>query len=234
MDRKDINKKNVGKRIKQIRLSNGWTLIKFSDEISKIIGDKKQIAEGVISRWESGISLPNPKRLKAIAKIADITVEELLHGNFQRYYFDKYWEELIINRTLELNGTILSENEFEYLEKNNEYVFKQFIQLSLNFDYRDKTTLEKEAKNLLIIASDLILLNKGFSEVDTLKSFLYSLKQLKENMDKKYHLLVDGQKQFNKDYDKLTYDKLTSITDTYIEEVEKLYKLTRKRYFKYE
>ena len=234
MDRKDINKKNVGKRIKQIRLSNGWTLIKFSDEISKIIGDNKQIAEGVISRWESGISLPNPKRLKAIAKIADITVEELLHGNFQRYYFDKYWEELIINRTLELNGTILSENEFEYLEKNNEYVFKQFIQLSLNFDYRDKTTLEKEAKNLLIIASDLILLNKGFSEVDTLKSFLHSLKQLKENVDKKYHLLVDGQNQFNKDYDKLTYDKLTSITDTYIEEVEKLYKLTRKRYFKYE
>lgn len=234
MDRKDINKKNVGKRIKQIRLSNGWTLIKFSDEISKIIGDKKQIAEGVISRWESGISLPNPKRLKAIAKIADITVEELLHGNFQRYYFDKYWEELIINRILELNGTILSENEFEYLEKNNEHVFKQFIQLSLNFDYRDKTTLKKEAKNLLIIASDLILLNKGFSEVDTLKSFLHSLKQLKENVDKKYHLLVDGQKQFNKDYDKLTYDKLTSITDTYIEEVEKLYKLTRKRYFKYE
>ena len=135
---------------------------------------------------------------------------------------------------MELNGTILSENEFEYLEKNNEYVFKQFIQLSLNFDYRDKTTLEKEAKNLLIIASDLILLNKGFSEVDTLKNFLHSLKQLKENVDKKYHLLVDGQKQFNKDYDKLTYDKLTSITDTYIEEVEKLYKLTRKRYFKYE
>lgn len=83
MDRKDINKKNVGKKIKQIRLSNGWTLIKFSDEISKIIGDKKQIAEGVISRWESGISLPNPKRLKAIAKIADMTVDELLYGSIK-------------------------------------------------------------------------------------------------------------------------------------------------------
>ena len=34
MDRKDINKKNVGKKIKQIRLSNGWTLIKFSDEMA--------------------------------------------------------------------------------------------------------------------------------------------------------------------------------------------------------
>ena len=140
----------------------------------------------------------------------------------------------MINRTLELNGTMLSENEYEYLEKNNEHLFKQFVQLSLNYDYREKTTLEREAKELFTIASDLILLTKGFSEVDTLKSFLHSLKQLKENVDKKYHLLVDGQKQFNKDYDKLTYDKLTSITDTYIEEVEKLYKLTRKRYFKYE
>lgn len=78
MKNKSINKNNVGKKIKQIRLSNGWTLKNLSDEISKKIGDSNQIAEGVISRWESGISLPNPKRLKAIAQIADITVEELL------------------------------------------------------------------------------------------------------------------------------------------------------------
>ena len=220
------DKLQLGERIKQMRLKKGMT----TKEFGSLLG----ATDSNITSWEKGRTSPNPERLKMISKIADITVEELLYGNFQRYYFNKYWKELIINRSLELNGTILSENEFEYLEKNNEYVFKQFIQLSLNFDYREKTTLEREAKELFTIASDLILLTKGFSEVDTLKSFLHSLKQLKENVDKKYHLLVDGQKQFNKDYDKLTYDKLTSITDTYIEEVEKLYKLTRKRYFKYE
>lgn len=226
MEQNDINKIEVGQRIKNVRLSKGMTL----EEFGKIFNATK----GNVLKWEKGQSLPNPERLKTIAKLSDITVEELLYGNFQRYYFNKYWKELIINRTLELNGTMLSENEYEYLEKNNEHLFKQFVQLSLNYDYREKTTLEREAKELFTIASDLILLTKGFSEVDTLKSFLHSLKQLKENVDKKYHLLVDGQKQFNKDYDKLTYDKLTSITDTYIEEVEKLYKLTRKRYFKYE
>lgn len=226
MEQNDINKIEVGQRIKNIRLSKGMTL----EEFGKIFNATK----GNVLKWEKGQSLPNPERLKTIAKLSDITVEELLYGNFQRYYFNKYWKELMINRTLELNGTMLSENEYEYLEKNNEHLFKQFVQLSLNYDYREKTTLEREAKELFTIASDLILLTKGFSEVDTLKSFLHSLKQLKENVDKKYHLLVDGQKQFNKDYDKLTYDKLTSITDTYIEEVEKLYKLTRKRYFKYE
>lgn len=82
MNSKNVNKINVGKKIKQIRLSRGWTLKQFSDELSNIIGDNKTIAEGVISRWESGISLPNPKRLKAIAKIADISVEELLYGTF--------------------------------------------------------------------------------------------------------------------------------------------------------
>ena len=118
MDRKDINKKNVGKKIKQIRLSNGWTLIKFSDEISKIIGDKKQIAEGVISRWESGISLPNPKRLKAIAKIADITVEELI--DVKKDY--KNFKQLMLNQDSDLKQMLIKKiRELPYEDYSDHY-----------------------------------------------------------------------------------------------------------------
>ena len=100
MDNKSINKNNVGKKIKQIRLSNGWTLKNLSDEISKKIGDSNQIAEGVISRWESGISLPNPKQDYAL-KHCKKSLDELISCGDpfpefpQAAFTKKYYDELI-------------------------------------------------------------------------------------------------------------------------------------------
>ena len=58
MKNKSINKNNVGKKIKQIRLSNGWTLKNLSDEISKKIGDSNQIAEGDKNRCTKECTYP--------------------------------------------------------------------------------------------------------------------------------------------------------------------------------
>lgn len=77
MKQNDINKTEVGQRIKNIRLSKGMTL----EEFGKIFNATK----GNVLKWEKGQSLPNPERLKAIAKIADMTVEELLYGNKLEY-----------------------------------------------------------------------------------------------------------------------------------------------------
>ena len=130
---KEINKIDVGNRIKQIRLANGWTLKIFSDELSKIIGDKKIIAEGIISRWESGVSLPNPERLKAIAQIANISVNTLLYGTFEErlaFILTKVMEKNEIYKNLDY-GTVyehikkktfttdLSDKEIEALVKFN-------------------------------------------------------------------------------------------------------------------
>lgn len=138
MDRKDINKKNVGKKIKQIRLSNGWTLIKFSNELSKIIGDKKQIAEGVISRWESGISLPNPKRLKAIAKIADISVNTLLYGTFEERL------ATILTKTMEEN------DEYKNLDYGKVYNYIKKKVISTDLSDKEIETLVKFNLKVLV------------------------------------------------------------------------------------
>lgn len=59
----------IGDRIKNIRLSRGMTLEEFGALFSA--------GKGLVSKWERGMSLPNPKRLKDIAEFANITIDEL-------------------------------------------------------------------------------------------------------------------------------------------------------------
>lgn len=61
---------NIGDKIRTIRLEKGMTL----EEFGKMFGATK----GNVLKWEQGKSSPNPERLKTIAKIADMTIEELL------------------------------------------------------------------------------------------------------------------------------------------------------------
>ena len=78
MEVREINKKEVGSRIKQIRLNKGYTLEGFG----KLFGASK----GNVQQWENGVSLPNTERIASICKIADLTVNELLYGfNFNLY-----------------------------------------------------------------------------------------------------------------------------------------------------
>lgn len=87
---KDFDKKILGQRIKAIRLDKGMTL----EEFGKLFGASKSI----VSRWESGISSPNPERLKTIAKVGDMTVGQLLYGEQgQSYYNWEAVERMLIN-----------------------------------------------------------------------------------------------------------------------------------------
>lgn len=81
-----IDKKAVGKRIKQIRTTKGYTLESFG----KLFGASK----GNVQQWENGVSLPNKERLSTIAKIADMTVNELLYGK-ENVNFDELFEKII-------------------------------------------------------------------------------------------------------------------------------------------
>ena len=73
----NINKRAVGSRIKQIRTNKGYTLESFG----KLFGASKSN----VQKWETGFTLPNKERLVTIAKIADMTVNELLYGSIDEY-----------------------------------------------------------------------------------------------------------------------------------------------------
>ena len=92
----------VGNRINQIRLSKGDTLEEFGIRIARVlnVSSNKAPSKSNVSKWEAGSSLPNKARLKAIADIGDITVEELLYG-----------EKTISNSELELIEKLTKENK---------------------------------------------------------------------------------------------------------------------------
>ena len=70
---------NAGKKIKSIRMQRGETMKEFA---SRIDG---KASKGTISKWENGKYLPNNERLKKIAELANISVNELLYDRTVGY-----------------------------------------------------------------------------------------------------------------------------------------------------
>lgn len=69
----------VGRRIKDIRVSRGETSAEFAEHF------EPKASKGTVSKWENGHYLPNNKRIKRIAELGNITVEELLYGGTSEY-----------------------------------------------------------------------------------------------------------------------------------------------------
>jgi DNA-binding helix-turn-helix protein len=75
---KNIDKKAVGQRIREIRIRKGLTLQQF--------GKYFNAEKGNVQQWEVGKQLPNKARMVKMCEIANITLNELLYGfNFNLY-----------------------------------------------------------------------------------------------------------------------------------------------------
>lgn len=64
---------SVGSRIKSIRQSKGLNQEEFGLQV-------ENAHKTLVSKWEKGQNLPNSQRLKRIAEIGGITLNELLYG----------------------------------------------------------------------------------------------------------------------------------------------------------
>ena len=111
MDKKKIDKKAVGKRIFNIRNSLNLTLEQFGKD-PDINAERSNV-----SKWERGATLPNKARLQVIAKIGNITLNELLYGNREKDVEELY-EELI--RLPKDEITKLMERVEEYFKQEGE------------------------------------------------------------------------------------------------------------------
>ena len=61
---------NIAKQIKAVRTNNGWTQTEFAEKLYTF--------QPVVSKWERGELEPNIQTLVKIAKVANMTVEELV------------------------------------------------------------------------------------------------------------------------------------------------------------
>ena len=123
MEAQEINKKEVGSRIKQIRLRQGLTLAAFGEQFCARKGNVQQWESGkhlppaksIISRWEKGAMLPNSSRLERVAELGNITVNELLYGNneYDKEELAQRLMEIPIEERVELILGVLKETKIE-------------------------------------------------------------------------------------------------------------------------
>lgn len=103
----NIDKKAVGRRIREYRTSKAYTLEAF--------GKLFKATKSNVSDWENGRVLPNKERQKKLAKLLQITVNELLYGNIEKDIQELY--EQIIKLPKEDAKTLLT-NVVNYLKEN--------------------------------------------------------------------------------------------------------------------
>ena len=103
----NIDKKAVGRRIKQFRVSKGYSLEAFG----KIVGTRKS----TISYWENGVNTPRGNCLLTLLEVMNTSLNELFYGDTEKDIQDLY--EQIIKLPKEDVKTLLT-NVVNYLKEN--------------------------------------------------------------------------------------------------------------------
>ncbi|MBL1230323.1 helix-turn-helix transcriptional regulator [Enterococcus sp. BWB1-3] len=81
--------KQLGRNIRDIRLKKGLTLEEFSQEF-----DSPKPSASIISRWERGVSVPSPKRLKKLSELGGLEINDLYKRGID--FFEKQLENLAL------------------------------------------------------------------------------------------------------------------------------------------
>lgn len=76
----DVDKAKFGNRVRSIRKAKGLNQEELGNMMDNPTRGENAANKPVVSAWERGISVPGPYRLKVIADLGGITVNELLYG----------------------------------------------------------------------------------------------------------------------------------------------------------
>lgn len=193
------NKKDVGKRIKEIRMKNGKTQEQFGEFFSA--------SKGNVAMWEKGATLPNVERLNKICDFANISMNELLFGKKYtietiKELYSKNFDELqklifelisdFINRYDDTDDEV-----FYYLDNNDVTYFKRLFDrlvLQEEFKINEKDEYKKHSKattKIIKVFTNLIL--KDIKEIDPPKydSRNEFIKSLANYLSRKYSYSED-------------------------------------------
>lgn len=164
----------TGTRIKTIRIMLGKTQSDLANSINKQLGSDGTVTRGTVNNWEHGRNLPNKRRLKAIADIANVSVDFLLNGNHmtiddvQNFYkqisskSNLTSEEKMIARELSIENKVVISNITNQLNKESHKIFKD--------DFFNNLTPEESA-----LANQVVILFNHVSNNEPPKDFLKDL-----------------------------------------------------------
>lgn len=124
----------TGARIKAIRIMLGKTQSDFANSINKQLGSDGTVTRGTVNNWEHGRNLPNKRRLKAIADIANVSVNFLLNGN-----------PLNIDETQNFYNKISSKSNLTDEEKMKARELSITVNIASDFINRESHKIYKDA-----------------------------------------------------------------------------------------
>lgn len=124
----EINNENVARRIESIRSNLGLSMERF--------GEMLNTSKASVNNWEKGKNLPNNERLKHIAELGNVEIDELLYGdpNSRIYRVISDWEDgeeeyipYVINYFSNKNIKYPSNDE---IRKAYDYILNEVIETS--------------------------------------------------------------------------------------------------------
>lgn len=123
--KRDVDKDSVGSRIKNIRQKMGLNQEDFGEKVDNDTPAHKSL----VSKWEKGMSLPNNERLKRIAELGKLSVNDLLYGEYREKVYDIFKS---VEKELKSNYPLLSsESKFrEFFD--NIYNFRKYTFEDIN------------------------------------------------------------------------------------------------------
>lgn len=191
----EINKLELGNRIRNVRNKRLESMEKFGQSIADATNNQSKSGKSNVSRWERGENIPNNETLKAIADLGGISVNYLLYGD--------------------LKSRIISQIEMYIAEKNlnlSEDRIKEAIDNLLGI-LKDETSnenirLEVQAEFILDIMNTMEwkeLSDNELTELSTYQEVLLAL-QLAETKLKEsnFHFKDNHTKEFLEQIDRLS------------------------------
>ncbi|RQX27037.1 XRE family transcriptional regulator [Staphylococcus warneri] len=150
------NKKLVGERIKNIRLQSGKTQEAFGNLFSA--------SKGNVAMWEKGKSLPNSERLKEISNFGNITVNQLLYGDFLIQ---------LENIAKEKVNEILQDNYLEDDKDSRDKLMSSASRLIIMFYERGSEDFDSNLFNQLLDYYLRLEIDLGDRDLDSLTEFAF-------------------------------------------------------------
>ena len=150
------NKKLVGERIKNIRLQSGKTQEAFGNIFSA--------SKGNVAMWEKGKSLPNAERLKEISNFGNITVNQLLYGDFLIQ---------LENIAKEKVNEILQDNYLEDDKDSRDKLMSSASRLIIMFYERGSEAFDSNLFNQLLEYYLRLEIDLGDRDLDSLTEFAF-------------------------------------------------------------
>lgn len=135
---KEIQRKEIGTRIKTIRKKLGLNMKEFGEKFNPIASDS------IVSRWERGVNLPNNERLKKIAELGNVSMPFLLEGKKTIEDIKKIAMEELNNNPEKL-GTIV-----QFFSEANDRITKNLIESAQDAFIGIDSTKNSEGENYYI------------------------------------------------------------------------------------